>query len=85
MAICVKCGKQFDQEDAEWIFEDSVNASFPVSYDCLEKCLCGECAIEEFENGNYFERCECCGKKFNPQEDELDFENQVSHIRVSRN
>ena len=31
-----------------------------------------------FENGNYFEECEICGKKFCPMEDELDFEKNVS-------
>ena len=79
MAICEKCGKQFDREEAEWQFENGVDSSFSVSYDQLGQCLCGDCAIEEFENGNYYEICECCGKKFNPDSDLFSFEKQVSH------
>ena len=82
MAVCEKCGKEFNEWDAECEFEGGVASSFPVSYDRLERRLCGECAIEEFENGNYYEICECCGKRFNPESDQLSFESQVSH-RVS--
>ena len=79
MTVCEKCGKQFEEWDAETEFENGVSSSFPVSYDQLGKCLCGDCAIEEFENGNYYETCECCGKQFNPDSEQFGFSNQVSH------
>lgn len=79
MSVCEKCGKTFDKDEAEYEFENGVNSSFSVSYYQLGRCLCGECAIEEFENGNYYEICECCGKQFNPESEQFDFERQVSH------
>ncbi len=79
MPLCEKCGNEFEEWDAEYEFENGVDTSFPVSYDQLNKYLCGKCAIEEFKNGNYYETCECCGKRFNPDSEQFEFEKQVSH------
>ena len=76
--VCEKCGKEFDEWTAETDFEEGVNISLSVSYHQLGRCLCGPCAIEEFNNGNYFETCECCGKQFYPCTEQLDFDYQVS-------
>ena len=78
MSICDKCGKEFDKKETEYEFESGHYSDFPLSFDRLERCLCLNCAIEEYENGNYYEICECCGKLFNPDSDQFDFENQVS-------
>lgn len=79
MKRCEKCGKLFDSEEAEFEFDSRVDASFTVSYYQFNIYLCADCAIEEYENGNYFETCECCGKSFNPEEDKHEFERLVSH------
>lgn len=79
MPKCEKCDKEFDLEEVEWEFEQNIDANFPVSYERLERMLCIDCAEEEFYNGNYYEYCEICGKKFYPLDDEREFENLVSH------
>ncbi len=80
MATCEKCGKEFEEWDAENKFYDDCGYSpLPLSYSQFGRALCGDCAVEEFENGNYYETCECCGKQFNPNTEHSDFENQVSH------
>lgn len=79
MAICEKCQAEFDEWMAEDEFLNGVDTPFILSYERLGKCLCGSCAIEEYNNGNYYEECECCGKEFHPAEEELDFQAQVSY------
>lgn len=79
MVKCEKCNKEFERDEAEYEFESRVYSSFPVSCDRFGKDLCVECALEEFKAGNYTEECECCGKEFNPQDDEFEFERLVSH------
>jgi len=80
MAICEKCGKEFDESEAADEFdEETMYSSVAVSYYAFDRCLCGECAVQEYENGNYYETCECCGKRFNPEDEESDFQNQVSY------
>ena len=49
MPICEKCGVEFDENEAECIFDDNDVASFSVDYYRLNRCLCGNCAIEEYE------------------------------------
>lgn len=78
MAICEKCGVEFDEDEVGFEFQMSVDSAFPVSYDEFGRSLCVDCAVEEFESGNYFDTCECCGKRFNPQDDESEFLRQVS-------
>ena len=79
MEICEICGCEFDRETAEYEFHEGINPSFQVDYAQFGRCLCGECAISEYENGNYFETCESCGKRFFPEDEAEDFESQVSH------
>lgn len=79
MCKCERCGNKFDKyfDESEFLFR--VDSPFPVSYDRFGRDLCVECALEEFEAGNYTEECECCRKEFNPQDDEIEFERLVSH------
>ena len=79
MPICEKCGVEFDENEAECIFDDNDVASFSVDYYRLNRCLCGNCAIEEYERGNYSEECECCHKKFFPEDEKIKFESLVSN------
>lgn len=82
MERCEKCRKKFDRWEAQNEFESGIYTPFPVCYDQFGRSLCGACAIEEFNAGNYYEICECCGKRFNPDSEVFSFEAQVSH-RVS--
>lgn len=64
MAICEWCGKEFDPEAAEVDFE---TRTYRLQFDHLEKCLCSDCAvkaIEDMEDGVYYETCDRCGKRF---------------------
>lgn len=79
MPICEKCGIEFDRNEAEAIFIDYDGASFDTDYYKFKHCLCGNCAIEEYENGNYFEKCTCCHKKFFPEDEKIKFESLVSN------
>ena len=79
MLVCEKCGKRYWEWQAESKFTDEVCASLPVSYSQLHMEVCGDCAIEEYESGNYFEECECCGKRFYPETELAIFEGLVSH------
>ncbi len=63
MAVCEQCGKEIDFDFDRAEFESETN----LCYDNLRKCLCGECAvqaIDDEEDGVYFETCEKCGKTF---------------------
>lgn len=78
MRKCESCGKRFDPEDAEDYF---IEETFLLSYDNLKKCLCGECAVkalEDKEDGIYYETCECCGKVFDLVFDEEEFASHFS-------
>ena len=77
--VCEKCGKEFEDWVAEDEFLSGVDSVGILSYEQFGRHLCGECAIEEFENGHYYETCERCGKQFNPSSEEFEFERQVSH------
>lgn len=64
MAVCARCGKEYDPSDAELEFYDEI---FGLNYDNFSVCLCGACAIEAIrdgEDGVYYETCEQCGNKF---------------------
>lgn len=79
--ICERCGKEFEEEDAQDIFEGSTLKL----YDYLTKTLCGECAIqaiEDKEDGIYLELCENCGARFDPFVDETEFQRQTGDDEV---
>ena len=74
--ICEHCGKEFDEDDAQEIFEGTTLKR----YDYLIKTLCGECAvqaIDDKEDGVYLELCENCGARFDPFIDEMEFQRQT--------
>lgn len=65
MPKCEWCGKRFDAEEAEDIFEEEYGGI--LSYHNFIKPLCGDCAVEIIRDeveGFYYETCEECGKRF---------------------
>lgn len=76
--ICDYCGNEFDEEDARDVFEMETLKT----YDYLTKNLCAECAIEaidDMDNGIYYEVCENCGSQFDPFEDELELQRRTGN------
>lgn len=74
MAICENCKKYYEPDHAAYIFERELS---DLSYSNLEKDLCGDCAIEAIEDqedGVYFETCEKCGHKFDLIPEQLLFD-----------
>lgn len=74
--ICDYCGKEFDEQDARDIFE----AEIPKNYDYLTKSLCAECAIEaidDMDDGIYYEVCDNCGSRFDPFAAERELQRQT--------
>lgn len=54
-------------------------------YDYLTKCLCAECAIkaiDDMDDGIYYEVCENCGSRFDPFADEFEFQQQTDDSGV---
>ncbi len=78
MPTCKKCGIQYKQHEAEYKFEDVAEFSVPVSYKQLGKEFCGDCAIEEYRKGNYFETCATCQKSFYPEKEILVYKKEIS-------
>ena len=73
MPICEDCGVRFNKDEAEEYFEINTHL---LCYDNLNKCLCGECAVNAINmnlEDTYFEVCEKCGKKFDLIEEESNF------------
>ena len=85
MAKCEKCGKVFDKWEAEVVFEGVNFASLPVQYNRFDKALCGTCAIKEYQNGNYFERCDRCGKRFYTESENFVFESNLMIRKLNFN
>ena len=65
MPKCEICNEVFDRKEAEGIF---IEETFLLSYDNIKRCLCGSCAVElaesGFDEGDYIEICEECGKEY---------------------
>ena len=74
--ICDYCGKEFYEQEAR----DDFELETLKNYDYLTKCLCAECAIEainDMDNGIYYEVCENCGFQFDSFADELELQRQT--------
>lgn len=74
--ICDCCGKEFDVQDARDVFQMETLKN----YDFLTKTLCAECAIEAIEDmddGIYYEVCENCGSRFDSFADEIELRRQT--------
>lgn len=91
MTICEECGKEFNEYDADSQFREETSLTVSsISYEQLGRCLCGECAIAAYANGEYFENCEICGKKFYPEDENerfkraIDFRNIDADMYVDR-
>lgn len=79
MAICEKCGKEYNEWTVAEDFKEEVNSSVTyIDYENLGMNICSECATEIYHNGGYFETCECCGTMFNPEDEKHMFEQIVS-------
>lgn len=63
MSICDNCGKRFDLkfEEEEFAMETGMSLKNGNHFD---KKLCAECAIEAYQNKEYYDNCENCGKHF---------------------
>ena len=75
--VCEVCGAEFEYNGAEDFFEDEYPG---LPYQNFRKCLCGDCAVQAIndqEEGVYFEICEKCGNSFDLIEDSANF-NQYS-------
>ena len=78
MNKCEWCDILFDPIEADEYFDSE---TFSLSYNNIQKCLCGECAVKVIEDkvdGIYFETCEKCGKTFDLIEDESTFDSNFS-------
>lgn len=78
METCDRCGKLFDEDEAESEF---VIEYYDLSYQNLRGCFCGDCAkeiIEDKEDGIYFETCEQCGCEFDLFQEESKFDSMHS-------
>lgn len=54
MAVCERCGKKFDLDDAKDEFDEYFSSweEDAVTYDeVVDNCYCAECAINETRNG----------------------------------
>ena len=64
MEECERCGKMFDKE----VDSDSFDIEFGyLLYEHFRPCLCEKCAIQAIEDGEdgvYFETCQKCGCEF---------------------
>lgn len=85
MAVCEYCGKRFNPSDAaeeyEWDFDDS--SFFP--YENIKKTLCAKRAaqaIEDHDDGVYYETCEECGKTFDYFDAASHFDSLVDGISI---
>lgn len=64
MARCPRCNKEFDRDEADYLFSGEY---FGLNYDRLSEPLCFDCArsaMEAEEPGIYTEVCEQCGSTF---------------------
>ena len=66
--ICDRCGREFDPEYWELGFYQLENFNECLCEDCAEK------AVDDMEDGLYFEECEECGKRFDYIEADGEFE-----------
>ena len=66
--ICNRCGREFDPEDWNIGFYQRENFNECLCEDCAEK------AVDDAEDGLYFEECEECGKRFDYIEADVDFQ-----------
>lgn len=83
MTICEICGKKFNEELVENDFLGIVYAAvYPLNYNAFGRKVCSECAKAEYESGNYYERCEICGKEFYPETERVEFDRLLSDKRI---
>lgn len=75
MAICENCGMEYDVSEAN----DKYNSIYRMDNDNIiqemfGQNLCFDCASSEIESQSTFKDCDNCGKRFDVNEDELEFE-----------
>ena len=71
---------EFDSAFIEEDFVVAVRSQLsPICYDRLNKEICLDCAVEEYEAGRYVEECECCGVSFNPEDELMEFQSNFEY------
>ena len=75
MAICENCGTEYDEIEANDEFNNIYRMDNDnIIQDMFGQDLCFECASFEIESQGNFEKCDNCGKRFDVDEAERDFE-----------
>lgn len=78
MAICEECGKEFNEFDVDDLFQENTYKTVSsISYYQLGRCLCEDCAAAAYANGEYFEECDKCGKRFYPEDESERFKKAI--------
>ena len=78
MAICEYCGEKFKRSEAESDFNSEYG--FLFNYENFEKDLCYSCAsqaIEDEDDGVYFEVCDECGSTFDYGNEASNYSSQM--------
>ena len=76
--FCEYCGKEID--DPDWEEGTLIEEYCHLDYYSMKKHLCGECAIQAFEDkvdGIFVDHCEECGKEFDVVDEYCQYENQT--------
>ena len=81
MPKCDCCGKRFDVDEANEDFECEYGMDLTNGNHFNER-LCFECAKEAFEDKEYYDFCEKCGKRFHIGDDDLRFENECGEYHL---
>ena len=66
MAICERCGMNFDLSFADLEF-DASSETYPITYSHVRPCLCFDCALDALRSQDedvFFFTCDRCGKEF---------------------
>ncbi len=83
MKMCKRCGDSFKKKEAEIVFSEAI---ISLSYkENVKKCICGECAVQAFEDeddGIFFETCNECGKYFDVMEEKGKFYDYTDDINL---
>ena len=79
MLICPYCGKEFDEYETGLEFDtEYLHANEGVSYSCLKKPCCYDCAAERIrQQGLWEEECDNCGRIYDPFMASNDFREAV--------
>lgn len=72
MAICSRCGCEYDEDDINMIHADVSRIPVDMCQDCLDD------AYDDGEYGLFYDTCERCGKSFDVMEEKDDYDSSIS-------